>query len=470
LHFSISKNILVKSFSMGTQTPDLAVIGGGLAGSEAAYQAASRGKIVWLYEMRPGVQTGAHVSGNLGELVCSNSLGSRLVDRASGLLKKEICVMGSLLIDCAEHTAIPAGDSLSVDRSKFSKLVTDTLENHPNIRIIREEIQNIPAGLCIITSGPLTSPLLSKSIQALTGHEQLFFYDAIAPIVHRDSIDMSIAFQASRYQTKQDEPGDYINCPFSRDEYRQFIHALLAAKRIPLKHFEADMEMGVSAGISHYFEGCLPVEILASRGEDALAYGPLRPTGLRDPRTGKRPYAILQLRQDNLAGDLFNLVGFQTNLTFSEQEKVFRLIPGLKDCEFERYGQLHRNTFLFSPNILKPSLQTIFRDDLFIAGQITGIEGYAGNIASGLLAGINAVRYLDGKQLWELPETTMLGALCHYITHASPRDFQPMKANMGLLPHLDGAHQKGWSGRRERAQLFSARALAELSVFLDRNP
>lgn len=458
---------MVKFIMMKQRIPDIIIVGGGLAGSEAAYQAASHGKEVWLYEMRPRVQTGAHITGSLGELVCSNSLGSKLPDRASGLIKDELRALGSFLIRCADQASLPAGNSLAVDRNIFAKIVTESLENIPNIRVVREEVEKIPDSLCIIASGPLTSPSLSKRLQELTGREQLFFFDAIAPIVHHESIDMEIAFRASRFDHSQDAQGDYINCPFTQEEYRKFVDALSKAERTPLREIETEMEAGVKAGYQGYFEACLPVEIIARRGINSLAFGPMRPIGLRDPITGRRPYAVIQLRQDNLAGDLYNLVGFQTNMLVSEQDRIFRMIPGLKNCEFMRYGQMHRNTYIYSPGLLKPNLQSIQRENLFFAGQITGVEGYAGNIATGLLAGINAVRYFDGKSLWELPRTTMIGALCYYVTHASPRDFQPMKANMGLLPRLDEPPQKGRGGRRERARLLAVRAKADLERFFE---
>jgi methylenetetrahydrofolate--tRNA-(uracil-5-)-methyltransferase len=435
---------------------DLIIIGGGLAGSEAAWQAAERGLQVDLYEMRPKLSTGAHVSENLAELVCSNSLGSALIDRASGLLKEEMRRMGSLLMACAEKASVPAGNALAVDRDIFGEAVTAAIEAHPNIRLIREEMPEIPAQPTIIASGPLTSSSLSDAIRALTGEEHMYFYDAISPIVYEDSINFEIAYRASRYDKGDQDEGDYINCPFSKDEYEAFVAAMIGAERIELKSFEMKLEEGVKAGLHKFFEGCLPVEILARRGHDALAYGPMRPVGLRDPRTGKRPHAVLQLRQDNLAGTLYNLVGFQTNLTFSEQRRVFRMIPGLENARFARYGQMHRNTFIFSPTLLNPTMQFRHRDALFFAGQITGVEGYAGNIATGLLAGINAARQHHGETLITLPENTMLGALCHYVTHASPKDFQPMKANFGIIPPLTDGKKRN---RRQRAAAYSARAL-----------
>src|SRR5687768_6249174 len=440
---------------------DLTVIGGGLAGSEAALQAAQRGLKVRLFEMRPTLQTGAHQTHDLAELVCSNSLGSNLPDRASGLLKNEMRMLGCLLLECAEAASLPAGGALAVDRELFARLVTKRIEDHPNIEIIREEIKQIPDSPTIIASGPLTSPALSRSIAGLSSEEHLFFFDAISPIVQADTINMDIAFRASRYGTGEKDEGDYINCPFTKEEYYTFVQALMQAERIELRSFEDTIRSGVKAG--HFFEGCLPVEIIAERGIDSLAFGPMRPVGLRDPRTGKRPYAVVQLRQDNIAGSLYNLVGFQTNLKYPEQKRVLRLIPGLENAEFMRYGQMHRNTFIASPKLLRPALQHIQRDDLFFAGQITGVEGYMGNIATGLLAGLNAARLHQEEPLLELPQTTMLGALCHYVTHANLKDFQPMKANFGILPPLDNMSK---TGKRERGKLHAERALADLSFTL----
>jgi methylenetetrahydrofolate--tRNA-(uracil-5-)-methyltransferase len=437
---------------------DLIVIGGGLAGSEAAFQAAQRGLKVQLYEMRPTVQTGAHQTHDLAELVCSNSLGSNLPDRASGLLKNEMRILGSLLLECAADSSLPAGGALAVDRELFARLVTERIENHPNIHIIREEVKDIPNTPTIISSGPLTSVALSKSIAALSNEEHLFFFDAIAPVIHAESINMDIAFRASRYGTGEQDEGDYINCPFTDDEYYTFVDELLKAERIELRSFEEAIKGGVKAG--HFFEGCLPVEIIAERGIDSLAFGPMRPVGLKDPRTERRPYAVVQLRQDNLAGSLYNLVGFQTNLKYPEQKRVLRRIPGLENAEFMRYGQMHRNTFIASPKLLRPTLQHIERDDLFFAGQITGVEGYMGNIATGLLAGINAARRHHSEELITLPPTTMLGALCHYVTHANLKDFQPMKANFGILPPLEIDSK---IGKRERGKAYAERALTDLS-------
>ena len=338
---------------------DLIIIGGGLAGSEAAWQAAQRGLKVRIYEMRPTLQTGAHQTHDLAELVCSNSLGSNLPDRASGLLKDESRMLGSMLLECAEETALPAGGALAVDREQFARRVTERIDNHSNIEIIREEIKQIPNSLTIVASGPLTSTSLSQSIAAFTKEEHLFFFDAIAPVIHAESINLEIAFRASRYGTREQDKGDYINCPFTKDEFYTFVAALNQAERIELRAFEETIINGVNAG--RFFEGCLPIEIIAERGLDSLAFGPMRPVGLKDPRTNNRPHAVVQLRQDNLAGSLYNLVGFQTNLKFSEQKRVLRMIPGLENAEFLRYGQMHRNTFIASPKLLQPTLQSIQR-------------------------------------------------------------------------------------------------------------
>lgn len=448
-----------------TMKNEVIVIGGGLAGSEAAWQLAQQNIRVKLYEMRPVQPTGAHVTEDLAELVCSNSLGSNQADRASGVLKNELRRLHSLLVDCAEETALPAGAALAVDREAFARRVTERVSAHPNIEIIREEFKEIPDEPVIVASGPLTSDSLSKSIAALSGDEHLFFFDAISPIVRADSVNMEIAFRASRYDKSEQEEGDYINCPFTKEEYYAFLHELRTAERIELRSFEDAIKTGVKAG--QFFEGCLPVEIIAERGDESLAYGPMRPVGLRDPRTGKRPYAVAQLRQDNLAGSLYNIVGFQTNLKFPEQRRVLRMIPGLEKAEFERYGQMHRNTFIASPKLLRPTLQHITRDDLFFAGQITGVEGYMGNIATGLLAGINMARLLQNKATLELPRETMLGALCHYITHADLKDFQPMKANFGILPEL---HLEKKIGKREKGQAYADRAMQALEAHLTQNP
>jgi methylenetetrahydrofolate--tRNA-(uracil-5-)-methyltransferase len=444
---------------------DVTIVGGGLAGSEAAWQVANRGLKVDLFEMRPLVSTGAHVGMDLAELVCSNSLGSIHIDRASGLLKEEIRLLGSLLLDCAHSASLPAGGALAVDRAVFARLVTERISSHPNIRLIRSEVTRVPEGPTILASGPLTSPALSRSIQTMTGQDGLFFFDAIAPIVRTETIDMGIAYRASRYGKSTQELGDYINCPLNQDQYDRFVEELLSAERIQLRAFENEIKDGVKAGSSEFFEGCLPIEIIAARGKESLAFGPMRPVGLRDPSTGRWPHAVVQLRQDDLAGTLYNLVGFQTNLTYSEQKRVLRLIPGLENAEFVRYGQMHRNTFLASPILLLPTLQSKAKPDLFFAGQITGVEGYMGNIATGLLAGINMTRVLTHQPALTLPEDTILGALCHYITQASLETFQPMKANFGILPFLNTSLLT----KKERSMQFSRRALESLHTWAVEN-
>ncbi len=442
---------------------ELIVIGGGLAGSEAAWQAAQHGIQVRLYEMRPVVMTAAHATSHFAELVCSNSLGSQLPDRPSGLLKEELRCMGSMLIECAQETAVPAGGALAVDREAFAKRVTERISQHPRIEIIREEVTDIPNQPTIISSGPLTSMRFSEAIAKLSGKANLYFFDAISPIVAQESIDMEIAFRDSRYGRGEQKEGDYINCPMNREEYDNFVDALLTAERIELRSFEEAIKRGVKAGAHRFFEGCLPVEIIAERGRQSLAFGPMRPVGLTDRRTGGRPAAVVQLRQDNVAATLYNMVGFQTNLKFPEQKQVFQMIPGLEKAEFVRYGQMHRNTFISAPELLHPTLQFRQRDDLFFAGQLTGVEGYMGNIATGLLTGWNAARVISGLQPLTLPVTTMLGALCHYVTHASLADFQPMKANFGILPPLE----KRLKRKRERAVAYVERAMKDLAEFLE---
>ncbi|MFI0607265.1 MAG: methylenetetrahydrofolate--tRNA-(uracil(54)-C(5))-methyltransferase (FADH(2)-oxidizing) TrmFO [Anaerolineae bacterium] len=432
--------------------PLVTVIGGGLAGVEAALQAAGAGAQVRLFEMRPVRGTPAHVSDRLAELVCSNSFGSFLPDRAGGLLKAEMRRLGSHVLAAAEAHALPAGGALAVDRDAFAAQLTRAVEEHPFIELRREEATAIPEGTAVIASGPLTSSAMAEAIAGLTGEEHLYFYDALAPIVLADSIDMTKAFRASRYGRGQEEDGDYINCPLDRPGYEAFVAALLEAEASTPRDFEADI----------FFEGCLPIEIIAARGPRALAFGPMRPVGLTDPNTGRRPYAVVQLRQDNVAGSLFNLVGFQTHLRWGEQERVLRLIPGLEAAEFVRLGQMHRNTFICSPRLLEPSLALHSRPDLFFAGQITGIEGYTGNAASGILAGLNAARAAFGRPALLLPPDTMLGALCHYITACEPKHFQPMKANFGLLPPLALPPK----GKPERYRAYSERALASLEACL----
>ena len=426
------------------------VIGGGLAGTEASWQLAERGFKVDLYEMRPKKTTGAHVSDRLSELVCSNSLGSFLRDRASGLLKYELRMLRSKLLDCARKSSVPAGGALAVDRELFADYVTEAIESHANITVIREELTDIPKTPTIVATGPLTSPTLSESLKALTGQEHLYFYDALAPIVMVESINMDIAFRANRYDRGESEDGDYINCPMTKDEYYCFVSALREAETIALRDFEKDDP--------NFFEGCVPIEQLASRGDDTLAYGPMRPKGIRDPRTGERPYAVVQLRQDNIAGSLYNLVGFQTNVRWGQQSDILRLIPGLENAEFIRMGQMHRNTFINSPTLLHPTMAFKNQEGLYFGGQITGVEGYVGNLATGLVAAINLARYLNAEPEWVLPKTSMLGALCHYVTHTEPKHFQPMKANFGIIPELPTKVKN----KRERYSAYSDRALDDL--------
>jgi methylenetetrahydrofolate--tRNA-(uracil-5-)-methyltransferase len=441
----------------------ITIIGGGLAGSEAAWQAAERGLQVDLVEMRPHVETGAHQTGDLAELICSNSLASNLLEKAAGLLKAELRRLNSLVLACADATALPAGAALAVDRDKFSTLVTEKISRHPNIHILREECRQIPAGPTIIASGPLTSASLANSIAELTGQDLLFFYDAIAPVVTRESINMDVAFRASRYEFGEEkDEGDYINCPMTEAQYDHFVRELKNAERIELKSIEGLPTLEKVAGHKLFFEGCLPIEVMADRSEKSLAFGPMRPVGLRDPHTKRRPSAVLQLRQDNLANTLYNLVGFQTNLTFAEQNRVFHLIPGLEKAEFVRYGQMHRNTFIFSPALLDATLQFRTRPDLFFAGQIVGVEGYMGNVASGLAAGLNAARMLQDKPLIVFPPETMIGALLHYISHANPAFFQPTKANHGILPRLIDRPV----ARVERGNAYANRALEALDPMI----
>jgi len=435
----------------GNPPSEIWVIGGGLAGCEAACQAARRNVRVMLFEMRPQRSTPAHHTGNLAELVCSNSLGSNLVDRAPGLLKAELRRLESLIVSAADATAVPAGGALAADRQAFSDLITRRLLENPSITVRREEVTSIPQDVpCVIATGPLTSPALSDSISKLLGNDNLYFYDAMAPIVSRDSIDFSKAFRASRYGRGD----DYLNCPFNREEYQRFVRELLAAETIPLRDFEREDE--------RFFEACLPVEVLARRGMDSLAYGPMKPVGLTDPLTGRRPYAVVQLRQDNLAGTLYNMVGFQTNLRWKEQERVFRLIPGLERTEFIRFGQMHRNTFINAPQALDATMQFRKLRTLFFGGQLTGTEGYVASAGSGLVAGVNAARLAQEQELLRFPSTTMLGALCDYVSSASPSNFQPMKPNFGLLPPLRSRVRR----KRDRNRAYAERSLADLEAFL----
>ena len=430
----------------------LTVIGGGLAGSEAAWQAARRGVRVVMYEMRPAKLTPAHKTGYLAELVCSNSLGSERVERAPGLLKWELRRLGSLILQCAHACRVPAGGALAVGRECFARAVTEAIEAHPNIVLRRQELTRLPEeGVTVLATGPLTSGALSQQIATLAGQDQLYFYDAMAPIVSANSIDQEGVFRASRYDRGE---ADYINCPMTKQVYDRFVSALQSAQTRPLRDFEREDK--------RFFEACLPIEIMATRGHDALAYGPLRPVGLRDPRTGKRPYAVVQLRQDNLAGTLYNLVGFQTNLTWPEQKRVFSLIPGLEHAHWVRLGQMHRNTFINAPQLLEPTMAWRGRGGLYVGGQIAGTEGYMASTASGLVAGLNAARVLLGELPIAFPQATMLGALLHYVSHAEVQPFQPMKPNFGLLPPLDPPVRK----KRARYDAYARRAQRALDRLL----
>lgn len=427
------------------------VIGGGLAGSEAAWQIAQRGIKVRLSEMRPQVMTPAHHTADLAELVCSNSLGSALGNTAGGLLKRELQLMGSLIMECALQTSVPAGSALAVDRELFAKEVTRRLEEHPLVEIIREECPTIPEGIAVIASGPLTSPALSESLQELTKAENLHFYDAAAPIVLGETVRFDLGFWGARYG--KGSP-DYFNCPMDKEEYLAFWRALVGAELAPLHEHEVD------DGGMPVFEGCLPIEVIARRGEDALRYGPFRPVGLADEQ-GRRPYAVLQLRRENTETTLFNLVGCQTRLKWGEQKRVFRMIPALQDAEFVRYGVMHRNTFVNSPKVLDASFQFRTEQRLFLAGQITGVEGYVESTASGLLAGLNAARLARGSKPLVLPRETILGSLAHYIATADPKHFQPMNANFGILPPLEPPVRS----KEERKLAYTARSLSILEEF-----
>ena len=429
------------------------VIGAGLAGSEAAWQIAERGIEVELYEMRPKVSTPTHHTENFAELVCSNSLRGAGLENAVGLLKEEMRQLGSLIMEAADANKVPAGGALAVDREGFSKYITEKIINHPCINIINEEVTEIPVteDPLIIASGPLTSDALSQAIAKLTGQEYLYFYDAAAPIVVHESLNMEKAYKASRYG-KGD--ADYINCPMNKEEYEIFWNALVNAEKTATKDFEKAI----------FFEGCMPVEEMASRGIDTLRYGPLKPVGLEHPVTGEKPYAVVQLRQDNYAASLYNIVGFQTHLKWPEQKRVFGLIPGLDTAEFVRYGVMHRNTFINSPTVLNATLQLKSNDNIFFAGQMTGVEGYIESASGGLIAGMNAARLVEGKATLAFPEDTAHGALCHYITQAESKKFQPMNVNFGLLPPLTERIRD----KKEKNRTIAARALASLIEFKSR--
>ena len=430
------------------------VIGAGLAGSEAALQIAKRGIEVNLYEMRPNKTTGAHVTDKFAEFVCSNSLGAADCSNASGLLKKEMQMLGGELINIAFEHAVPAGGALAIDREAFSSAVTEKINNQHNINVIREEIKSIPDGVTIIASGPLTAEALANAIKEFTNSEHLHFFDAIAPIVDVESINFDKAFYASRYDKGE---ASYINCPMNKEEYEKFYNILINAPKIELKEFEKNAK---------FFESCLPVEVLASRGVDTLRFGPMKPVGLIDKRTGEKNYAVVQLRQDNSAKTLYNLVGFQTNLKWGAQKELLQSIPGLENANIVRYGVMHRNTFINSPQLLNPTLEARSRKGLFFAGQITGTEGYTESIASGLLAGINAVNALTGKELIELPKETMLGALTHYITDSEHTKFQPINSNWGIVPPIE-LPKKERKNKKLKAELISKRSVEILTNYIN---
>ena len=421
------------------------IIGGGLAGCEAAWQLSRRGQQTVLYDMKPQRFSPAHQSPLLAELVCSNSLRANNVDNAVGLLKEEMRRLDSLIMEAADATAVPAGRALAVNRTDFSRYIEDRLASQKELQIIRQEITEIPGNRwVIVATGPLTSDLLTGAIVQLTGAQHLYFYDAISPIIDADSIDFGKVFRASRYECGE---GDYLNCPFDKETYEHFWKALTEGTDVPLRSFEA----------IKCFEGCLPVEVIARRGIRTLAFGPMKPVGLIDPKTGRQPYAVVQLRPENRAMTLFNMVGFQTKLTWTEQRRIFRMIPGLEGAEFLRYGSIHRNTFINSPALLNPTLQLRTDNSILFAGQITGVEGYVESTAMGLLAGINAAGLAVGKEMLPPPETTAIGSLLHHITNAKSKTFQPMNVNFGLFPRLP---QK--TTKKDRGKAYAERALADL--------
>lgn len=428
--------------------PRVTVIGAGLAGSEAAWQIARQGVPVTLYEMRNVRKTPAHITDQFAELVCSNSLRSNGLTNAVGVLKEEMRRMDSLILSCADQHAVPAGGALAVDRDGFSQAVTQTLRNHPLIEVINEEVQALPEGITVVASGPLTSPDLSTQLKGLMGEEYLYFYDAAAPIIEKDSIDMNKVYLASRYDKGE---AAYLNCPMTEEEFNVFYEALITAEVAELKEFEKEI----------YFEGCMPLEVMAKRGRQTVLFGPMKPVGLINPHTGKLPHAVVQLRQDNAAGTLYNLVGFQTHLKWGEQKRVLSLIPGLEQAEFVRYGVMHRNTFINSPKLLEPTYQYKHRENLFFAGQMTGVEGYVESAASGLIAGLNAGRLAKGEPCLVLPEETTLGSMAHYITTADFKHFQPMNANFGLLPQLPERIRN----KKEKYEKLANRAIESIQNF-----
>ncbi len=432
-------------------TPVVTVIGAGLAGSEAAWQIANQGVRVRLYEMRPVRKTPAHHTDQFAELVCTNSLRSNTITNAVGLLKEEMRRLGSIIMRSADEHAVPAGGALAVDRQGFSGAVTKALASHPLVEIVREEVPELPAdGIVVVATGPLTSPSLSESIRKFTGADYLYFFDAASPIVTKESVDLDTVYLASRYNKGE---AAYLNCPFTESQFADFYDALVSAETAPLHDFEEE----------RYFEGCMPIEVMAKRGAKTLLFGPMKPVGLDDPRTGRRPFAVVQLRQDNAAATLFNIVGFQTHLKWGEQKRVFQMIPGLEQAEFVRYGVMHRNTYINSPTALLPTYQAKQRENLFFAGQVTGVEGYVESAAAGLIAGINAGRLAKGLKPVVLPQETAIGSLAYYITHAAADNFQPMNATFGLLSPLTERIRD----KRERYQALAERALTALVPYTE---
>lgn len=425
------------------------VIGAGLAGSEAAWQLAKRGIQVNLYEMRPIKQTPAHHTDKFAELVCSNSLRANSLTNAVGVLKEEMRRLDSVIMTAADACAVPAGGALAVDRHEFAAKVTDMVKNHPNVTVINEEITEIPEGTTIISTGPLTSPALSESLKQIMDEEYLYFYDAAAPIIEKDSIDLDKVYLKSRYDKGE---AAYLNCPMTEEEFDRFYEALIAAETVPLKEFEKEI----------FFEGCMPIEVMAARGRKTMLFGPLKPVGLEDPKTGKRPFAVIQLRQDDAAGTLYNIVGFQTHLKWGPQKEVLQLIPGLEKAEIVRYGVMHRNTFINSPKVLLPTYQFKNRSDLFFAGQMTGVEGYVESAASGLVAGINAAKLAAGEDPLVFPVETAMGSMARYITSTNSKSFQPMNANFGLFPDLETKIR----GKKERNEQHAERALETIQKFM----
>ena len=430
------------------------IIGGGLAGSEAAWQAAEMGVDVTIHEMRPVRPTAVHKTDALAELVCSNSFRADKIDNAVGLIKEEMRRLGSIVMRAADRARVPAGAALAVDRHVFAQAVTGAVTAHPRIHVSREEVLEVPGGEwspVIIATGPLTSDSLSQSIQQMVGEEHLSFYDAISPIVLAESIDMSKVFRGSRWDRGTTDEGDYLNCPMSKEEYDAFYHALTAAESATVHDFDA----------VKFFEGCLPIEVMAHRGEGTLRFGPMKPVGLKDPRTGRLAYAVVQLRQDTLAGDHYSLVGFQTQIKWGDQARVLRMIPGLENAEFVRFGMVHRNTYICGPKVLLPTWQTRHRPDLFFAGQVSGVEGYVESAASGLIAGRNAAAIAKGEPPQAPPRTTAIGSLAHYVSHADPTTYQPTNITHGIMPPLDQPPRD----KMKKKLMIAERALADLEAW-----